>query len=104
LHERAIDILFSSGLVKILVSLTNNVIEAYNAPYDVDKKDEDTEDYTKLHYIDLQGHRSDVRTLTLSSDDGILASASQSKSPPFQPIQLTHFSKCRSTQALEYQD
>ncbi|SAL94956.1 hypothetical protein [Absidia glauca] len=66
-----------AGHVQILVSLTNNVIEVYNAPYDVDKKDEDTEDYTKLHYIDLQGHRSDVRTLALSSDDGILASASQ---------------------------
>ncbi|CAO3587349.1 unnamed protein product [Absidia cylindrospora] len=66
-----------AGHVQILASLTNNSIEVYNAAYDLDKKDEETEEYTKLHSIDLQGHRSDIRTLALSSDDGVLASASQ---------------------------
>ncbi|KAI8086699.1 quinon protein alcohol dehydrogenase-like superfamily [Halteromyces radiatus] len=65
-----------AGYVQILVSLSNNVIEVYNAPYDIDKKDEESEDYTKLYSLDLQGHRSDIRTLALSSDDSILASAS----------------------------
>jgi U3 small nucleolar RNA-associated protein 12 len=32
---------------------------------------------TKLYSVDLSGHRSDIRTLSLSSDDNLLCSASK---------------------------
>lgn len=62
-----------------MVSLSNNLIEVYNAPYRIDKNAEEPEESTKLYSLDLQGHRSDIRTLSLSSENDILASTSHSK-------------------------
>ncbi|CAO3649121.1 unnamed protein product [Cunninghamella echinulata] len=65
-----------AGQIQILVSLSNNLIEVYNTPYRIDKNAEESEESTKLYSLDLQGHRSDIRTLTLSSENDILASTS----------------------------
>ncbi|CAO3638307.1 unnamed protein product [Cunninghamella blakesleeana] len=65
-----------TGYVQFLVSLSNNLIEVYNAPYRIDKNAEEPEESTKLYSLDLQGHRSDIRTLSLSSENDILASTS----------------------------
>ncbi|ORX52400.1 Utp12-domain-containing protein [Hesseltinella vesiculosa] len=66
-----------SGHVEILVALTNNTIEVYHAPYHIDKKAQEHSEVVKASSLDLPGHRSDVRTLTLNSDDDMLASTSQ---------------------------
>lgn len=61
------------------MALSDNVIEVYNAPLPK-KKSEEQEEATRLSSIDMHGHRSDIRALSLSSDDDLLASISQSKS------------------------
>lgn len=43
------------------------------------KSKENTPEATRLYSLDLPGHRTDVRTLALSSDDTLLASASNGK-------------------------
>ncbi|KAI9486509.1 MAG: WD40-repeat-containing domain protein [Benjaminiella poitrasii] len=63
------------GEIQLVASLSNNTIEAYTVPITMDKKEEVAEP-SRLYSIDVPGHRSDIRTLTLSSDDELLASAS----------------------------
>jgi U3 small nucleolar RNA-associated protein 12 len=65
-----------AGQMQIVTSLNNNTIEAYNIPVTAEKKTEESEEPSRLYSIDVPGHRSDIRTLTLSSDDELLASAS----------------------------
>ncbi|KAF7723974.1 hypothetical protein EC973_001490 [Apophysomyces ossiformis] len=66
-----------AGHVQLAVSLASNAIEVYNAPTGLEKKKiEEVEEPMRLYSVDLQGHRSDIRTLALSSDDELLASAS----------------------------
>ena len=62
-------------LVKLFVALSSNAVEVYNIPPPLKSKDEQP-DATRTYSVDLPGHRTDVRTLCLSSDDQILASAS----------------------------
>ena len=63
---------------KIMVALSTNSVEVYNIPAPTKDKDEPPE-ASRLYSFDLPGHRSDIRTLCLSSDDQLLASASNGK-------------------------
>lgn len=69
----------STKTVKILTSSITNQIEVWDIPVkEKSKKSASTEipDYTRSMSIDIPGHRADIRALSLSSDDGMLASAS----------------------------
>jgi U3 small nucleolar RNA-associated protein 12 len=50
-------------------------MEVYNVPK-YTKSKENPPESARLYSLDLPGHRTDVRTLSLSSDDTLLASAS----------------------------
>ncbi|CAG8432793.1 526_t:CDS:10 [Diversispora eburnea] len=61
--------------IQILTSLTNNTLELYALSLPSKKKDEPVP--TNLYSLDIPGHRNDVRTLALSSDDELLCSCSK---------------------------
>ncbi|CAI7677603.1 hypothetical protein N7533_006619 [Penicillium manginii] len=66
----------SSGL-NLLAATTNNQLEAYNVvPANKKNKDEEESAYTRNLAVDIPGHRTDIRSIALSSDDRMLASAS----------------------------
>ncbi|KAK6352265.1 hypothetical protein TWF730_009096 [Orbilia blumenaviensis] len=71
-----------SKSLQLLVSTSNNLLEFYDIPSTKEKSKDKTEkdasisEYTKLYSVELPGHRTDVRALSLSSDDSLLASAS----------------------------
>ncbi|KAF9075943.1 WD-repeat-containing protein [Rhodocollybia butyracea] len=60
--------------LQILTALSSNCLEVYTVP--LPSKAKDPLEATRMYSVDLPGHRSDVRTLCLSSDDQLLASAS----------------------------
>ncbi len=68
-----------SKALQLLAATTNNELELYSV---VTKKDDrktkvdEPPDYTRTFSVDMPGHRTDVRSLSLSSDDRMLASAS----------------------------
>jgi U3 small nucleolar RNA-associated protein 12 len=69
----------SSKSLELLVSTTNNQLEVYKVPTKERSKKEKSEelpDYTRTFSVDQPGHRADIRALSLSSDDRMLASAS----------------------------
>ncbi|KAL3493017.1 hypothetical protein BJX62DRAFT_201932 [Aspergillus germanicus] len=67
----------SSGKIQLLAATTNNQVEAYSvAMHNKKNKDEDELDYTRTLAVDMPGHRTDIRSVALSSDDRMLASAS----------------------------
>ncbi|KAJ2982739.1 hypothetical protein NQ176_g1187 [Zarea fungicola] len=63
----------------ILVGTTNNQLEYFNIP-SKEKSEKKSKlnipDYTRALSVDLPGHRADIRALSLSSDDKMLATAS----------------------------
>ncbi|KAF5125341.1 U3 small nucleolar RNA-associated protein 12 [Metarhizium anisopliae] len=64
--------------LQLLVSTTNNQLEYYSIPHKERmerKKKDDIPDYTRGLAVELPGHRADIRALSLSSDDKMLASA-----------------------------
>ncbi|EPQ59303.1 WD40 repeat-like protein [Gloeophyllum trabeum ATCC 11539] len=63
------------GNTQLFVALSSNALEVYNIPPPTKSKEE-TSEATRMYSLDLPGHRTDVRTLSLSSDDMLLASAS----------------------------
>lgn len=67
----------NSGRLQLMVATTNNEIETYSVEAAGKKKSktEDT-DYSRVLAIDLPGHRTDIRSVALSSDDRMLATAS----------------------------
>ena len=68
----------SQGL-QILAATTNNELELYKISTkqkDKSSKSDEPPDYNRLFSVDTAGHRTDVRSLALSSDDRMLASAS----------------------------
>ncbi|KZF25906.1 putative small nucleolar ribonucleo protein complex subunit Dip2 [Xylona heveae TC161] len=68
-----------SKALQLLVAATNNQLEVYSVDVrDKSKKtkDEEMADYNRVFAVDMPGHRTDIRTLALSSDDRMLASAS----------------------------
>lgn len=68
----------SSKKLDILIALTNNSIEYYNIPIpDQIRKATASDLYaTKVHSIDRFGHRTDIRSMDLSNDNKLLATAS----------------------------
>lgn len=64
----------------LLVSLNNNSLEYFtcDVPQDGFKSSHNaiTHPHTKDHVVDLGGHRTDIRSISLSSDDRMVASAS----------------------------
>ena len=59
---------------QLCVALACNALEVYTIPHPT--KSADPPEAARLYSVDIPGHRTDVRTLSLSSDDQILASAS----------------------------
>lgn len=64
--------------LQLLVGTTNNQLELYNIALKEksSKKQDDATDYTRSLAVDMPAHRADIRSLALSSDDKMLASAS----------------------------
>lgn len=63
----------------LVAATTNNQIEYYSVPSKEksEKKSKDEiPDYTRALSVEMPGHRTDIRALSLSSDDKMLASAS----------------------------
>uniref|UniRef100_A0A0D9VPM7 Small-subunit processome Utp12 domain-containing protein n=1 Tax=Leersia perrieri TaxID=77586 RepID=A0A0D9VPM7_9ORYZ len=54
-------------LTALSLSLNNNMLETYSI---------DTENVSKMYSIELHGHRSDIRSLALNSEDNLLMSTS----------------------------
>ncbi|KAK0716995.1 hypothetical protein B0T26DRAFT_707991 [Lasiosphaeria miniovina] len=75
---RSVDWAMSQGKkdLKLLVGGTNNLIELYTVVgRDKLKTKTDAPDYNRALAVDLPGHRTDIRSLAVSSDDKMLASA-----------------------------
>lgn len=68
----------AKGTTQIFLALANNALEVYNIPQPAKSK-EDVPEATRMLSLDLPGHRADVRTLCLSSDDVLLASAANGR-------------------------
>ena len=69
----------SGTTLQLLASTTNNQLEMYEVPTQrVEKmsKSREPPDYNRSFAVDIPGHRTDIRSISLSSDDGMLASAS----------------------------
>ncbi|KAF9055211.1 WD40 repeat-like protein [Hymenopellis radicata] len=71
----AVDSTSAKGGVQILMGLASNALEVYNIPAPSKSKNAQPE-ASRLFSVDLPGHRTDIRSLSLSSDDQLLASAS----------------------------
>lgn len=77
---RSVDWVKNKGLksMQILVATTNNQLEVFSILTKEKSKikNDEVPDYSRALSIELPGHRADVRALSLSSDDRMLASAS----------------------------
>jgi len=65
--------------MQILAATTNNELEIYDVPTkrrEKRSKSDEPPDYNRIFSVDMPGHRTDVRSVALSSDDRMLASAS----------------------------
>ncbi|KAL1944244.1 hypothetical protein VTO73DRAFT_3429 [Trametes versicolor] len=65
----------AKGNTQLFVALASNALEVYSIPPPAKSKDGPPE-AGRVFSVDLPGHRTDVRTLCISSDDALLASAS----------------------------
>jgi len=75
---RSVDWAISQGKkdLQLLVGTTNNLLELYSiVGKDKLKSKGDAPDYNRSMAVELPGHRTDVRALSISSDDKMLASA-----------------------------
>ena len=64
--------------LQLLAATTNNQLELYDVTTkhtERPSKSDDLPEYTRPFSVDIPGHRTDVRSLALSSDDRMLASA-----------------------------
>jgi len=87
---------------QIFLALASNALEVHNIPPPTRSRETPPE-ATKLYSLDLPGHRTDIRTLSLSSDDMLLASASNGNaSVPLEPSLLS--SGHRFSEDLEHQN
>ena len=69
----------SGKSLQLLAATTNNQLELYNVTTSQKtkpSKSDEPPDSTRPFSVDMPGHRTDVRSLALSSDDRMLASAS----------------------------
>ena len=65
--------------LQLLIATTNNLLEVYDILVrrnNQDSKSSEPPDYTRAFAVEIPGHRTDVRSISLSSDDTMLASAS----------------------------
>ncbi|KAF2498404.1 F-box/WD repeat-containing protein pof1 [Lophium mytilinum] len=65
--------------LQLLASMTNNSIEVFEVPRRSKTKtptNDEVPEYNRVYSVDLPGHRTDIRSLALSSDDRMLLSAS----------------------------
>lgn len=65
--------------IQLLISTTNNQLEVYsvNTAETAQKSESNkSSDYSRILAVELPGHRADIRALALSSDDRMLATAS----------------------------
>ncbi|KAA8570580.1 hypothetical protein EYC84_002840 [Monilinia fructicola] len=65
--------------IQLLIGTTNNQLEVYTVSTkekSKKSKSEETPDYSRTLSVEMPGHRADIRALALSSDDRMLASAS----------------------------
>ncbi|KAG9015886.1 hypothetical protein FRB90_004307 [Tulasnella sp. 427] len=62
--------------IQIFLALSNNALEVHNLPRKSKSKSEELPEVNRTYSVDLPGHRTDVRTLSLSSTDELLASGS----------------------------
>ncbi|KAF9247204.1 WD-repeat-containing protein [Melanogaster broomeanus] len=65
--------------IQLFIALASNALEVYDLP--LPSKSKEVPEATRTYSLDLPGHRTDVRTLCLSSDDQLLASASSGEYP-----------------------
>ncbi|KAK0656153.1 WD40-repeat-containing domain protein [Cercophora newfieldiana] len=75
---RSVDWATSQGKkdLQLLVGCTNNLLEMYSiVGRDKLKSKTDNPDYNRALAVELPGHRTDIRSLSISSDDKMLASA-----------------------------
>ena len=66
-------------VLQLLVAMTNNQVEKYAIPTkqkEKKSKSDEPPEYNRTFAVDMPGHRTDVRSVALSSDDRMLASAS----------------------------
>ncbi|KAI9813074.1 MAG: hypothetical protein M1827_004294 [Pycnora praestabilis] len=69
----------ASKAVQLLAATTNNQVEMYNIPAKEKAKSstpDELSEYARIFSVEMPGHRTDIRSLSLSSDDRMLASAS----------------------------
>ena len=69
----------SSKTLQLFVAETNNQLEVWSIPIkpkEKSSKSSEPPEYSRLYSVEMPGHRADVRALALSSDDRMLASAS----------------------------
>ena len=69
----------SSKTLHLLSANTNNELELYSIPSkppEKKMKSEEPPEYSRKFAVDMPGHRTDVRSVALSSDDRMLASSS----------------------------
>ena len=65
--------------LQILIATTNNQLEVYSIPVkqkEKSSKSDEPPDYSRTFAVDMPGHRTDVRSIALSSDDRMVATAS----------------------------
>ncbi|OCT51307.1 putative WD repeat-containing protein [Cladophialophora carrionii] len=68
----------SGKSVQILVATSNNQLELFDvSASEKRKKSSETPEYNRTLSVDMPGHRTDVRCVAISSDDRMLATASQ---------------------------
>lgn len=60
----------------MLIATSNNALEVFNVPWKSKEKKEEPSSATRAYALDMPGHRTDIRTLCLSSNDELLASGS----------------------------
>lgn len=68
----------SSKMLQLLLATTNNQLELFDVPLKPKETSKSTDplEYNRMFGVDGPGHRTDIRSLALSSDDRMLASAS----------------------------
>ena len=66
----------SGKSLSMLVATSNNQLEVFEILSSDKKKKSEIPDYNRALSVDSPGHRSDIRCITLSSDDRMLATAS----------------------------
>ncbi|KAG8912036.1 hypothetical protein FRC01_005336 [Tulasnella sp. 417] len=62
--------------IQILLALNSNALEICNVPRKPQTKSDEPPEVNRTYSLDLPGHRTDIRTLSLSSTDELLASGS----------------------------